>query len=135
MPGVLGGPQLRHHQLRQHPVRHPDGVPVHHHGGLDRHPLQRKSGLGPGAPGPPWGEASVQTRAAFSPQDGTQAPSGSSPAGPLTWVLESPGNFCFESEGEGWVVKVRKNNSRGGGPATAGDESPACRRGSEAWRS
>ena len=42
------------------------------------------------------------------PHDGTQAPSGSSPAGPLTWVLDSPGNFCFESEGEGWVVKVRK---------------------------
>ena len=35
----VAGTKLRHHQLRQHLVRDVDGVPVHHHGGLDQHAL------------------------------------------------------------------------------------------------
>lgn len=31
----VGWAQARHHQLRQLRLRHADGVPVHHHGGLD----------------------------------------------------------------------------------------------------
>ena len=39
---VLGRAELRHHQLRQHRLRHVDSVPVHHHGGLDwRHVLDQ----------------------------------------------------------------------------------------------
>lgn len=43
LQGVLDRTQLRHHQLRQHPVCHPHRFPVHHDGGLGGHPLQRKS--------------------------------------------------------------------------------------------
>lgn len=32
----VGWAQARHHQLRQLRLRHADGVPVYHHGGLDR---------------------------------------------------------------------------------------------------
>lgn len=40
---VLDWTQLWHHQLRQHPVCSAYCVPVHHHGGLGGHPLQRES--------------------------------------------------------------------------------------------
>ena len=33
---VLGGAELRHHQLRQHRLRHADSVPMHYDGGLDQ---------------------------------------------------------------------------------------------------
>lgn len=33
--GQVGGPQRRHHKLRQHFLRHADSFPVHHYGGLD----------------------------------------------------------------------------------------------------
>lgn len=36
VPGRLARSQRWHHQLRQLPVCHADGVSVHHHGGLDR---------------------------------------------------------------------------------------------------
>ena len=35
--GSLGGTKLRHHQLRQHRIRHAHCLPVHHYGGLDCH--------------------------------------------------------------------------------------------------
>lgn len=35
--GSLGGTKQRHHQLRQHRLRHAHRLPVHHHGGLDCH--------------------------------------------------------------------------------------------------
>ena len=37
--GEVGGPQQRHHLIRQHRLRHADRLPVRHHGGLDQHPL------------------------------------------------------------------------------------------------
>lgn len=39
---VLDRTQLWHHQLWQHPVCRAYRVPVHHHGGMGGHPLQRK---------------------------------------------------------------------------------------------
>ncbi|KAK2510956.1 hypothetical protein Q9966_016776 [Columba livia] len=42
---VLGGAQLRHHAVRQHPVRRAHGLPVHHHGGLDRPALLQQRRL------------------------------------------------------------------------------------------
>lgn len=35
----MGWAQAWHHQLRQLRLRYADGVPVHHHGGLDRCPV------------------------------------------------------------------------------------------------
>ena len=39
---LLGRTEPRHHQLRQLRPRHADRLPVHHHGGLDRHHVRRK---------------------------------------------------------------------------------------------
>ena len=42
------GTKLWNYLLRQHLVRHADGLPVHHHGGVDQHVVLGECSLGPG---------------------------------------------------------------------------------------